>query len=97
MANESTSIFCDLRDRSLFITEGGWGGGGADNFRGNQLIFGRTKGGISCNWEAKRGNHWKFKKDSEGGPLKFVWKMKTWRRRGSRKTSKVIRGAGSLQ
>ena len=28
---------------------GGGGGGGADNFRGDHLIFGRTKGGISCN------------------------------------------------
>ena len=45
MANESTCIFCVLRDRSLFIAKGGWGGGGAGNFRGNHLSFGRTKGG----------------------------------------------------
>ena len=30
-------------------------------------------------------------KDSEGGPLKFAWKMKTLGG-GSRKSSKVIRG-----
>ena len=48
MANKSTCIFCDLRDRSLFITEGD-GGGGLDNFRGFFLIFGRTKGGITEN------------------------------------------------
>ena len=33
-----------VRDRSLFIARGGGGGS-----RGNHLIFGRTKGGISCN------------------------------------------------
>ena len=33
----------------------------------------------------------KLWQDSEGGPLKFVWKMKT-RRGGSRKSSKVTRG-----
>ena len=27
-----------------------------------------------------------------GGPLKFAWKMKTWRGGGSRKSSNVIRG-----
>ena len=43
-----------------------WGGGG--DFRGDHLIFRRTKGGIAENiW-----------KDSEGGPLKFAWKMKAW-------------------
>ena len=60
----------------------GWGGGG-------HLIFKRTKWGISRNWETKSGEHWKLWKDSEGGPLKFAWKMKT--RGGSRKSSKVIR------
>ena len=80
----------------IIYRQGGcWGG---DNFRGDHLIFGRTKGGISCNWEPKRGDHWKLWKDSGWGPLKFAWKMKTWRGGGgSRKTSKVISGAGSLQ
>ena len=59
----------DIRDQTLFITCGGGGG---------HLIFGRTKGGISRNWEPNRGDCWKLWKDSEGGPLKFAWKMKTW-------------------
>ena len=29
-----------------------------------------------------RGDHWKLWKDSEGEPLKFAWKMKTWGREG---------------
>ena len=43
MANEFTCKFFDLRDRSLFIAKGGWGGG-AGNFRGDHLSFKRTKG-----------------------------------------------------
>ena len=49
--------------RSLFIP---WGGGivflGGDHF-----IFRRTKGGISRNWEPKRGDHWKLWKDHGRG------------------------------
>ena len=41
MTNESTCIFCDLRDRSsLFIAGGGGGGGGgggAEDFREEQF------------------------------------------------------------
>ena len=61
-----------------------------EDFSGDHLIFRRTKGGISRNWEPKRGDHWKLSKDSEGGPVKFAWKMKIWAG-GSRKSSKVIR------
>ena len=38
-----------LRDWSLFIALAGRGGGRAEDFRGNQLIFRRTKGEISRN------------------------------------------------
>ena len=66
-----------LRDRSLFIT---WGGGGGRRIWGrDHLIFRRTEGGISRNWEPKRGDHWKFWKDSEGGPLKCAWTMPVWK------------------
>jgi len=55
------------------------------------LIFRRTKGGSSVVTEnPKMGDRLKLWKDSEGGPFKFAWKMKTWG--GSRKSSKVIRG-----
>ena len=47
-------------------------GGGVGDFRGDHSSFGRTKGGISCNWESKRQDRWKIWKDSEGGPLKFA-------------------------
>ena len=57
-------------------------------FWGDHLIFGRTKGGISRNWEPKRGLRWKLWKDSERGPLKFAWKMKT---EGGRGIAKVIK------
>ena len=43
--------------RSLFIP---WGGG-------DHLIFRRTKGGISRNWEPKRRDHWKLWKDHGTG------------------------------
>ena len=46
-----------VRDRSLFIA---WRGG--EDFRADHLIFGRTKGGISRNWEPKRGDRWNFGK-----------------------------------
>ena len=39
-----------------------WG----EDFWGDHLIFRITKGGISRNWEPKRGDHWKLWKDSEG-------------------------------
>ena len=65
--------------------------GGAEDFMEDYLIFRKTKGGISRNWELKRGDRWKLWKDSEGVPLKVGWKMKTCGG-GSRKSSKVIRG-----
>ena len=50
--------------RSLFIPCGGlfffWGGG-------DHLIFRRTKGEISRNWEPKRGDQWKLWKDHGRG------------------------------
>ena len=51
--------------RSLFIT---WGDGGFF-FRGggDHLISRRTKGGISRNWEPKRGDQWKLWKDHGTG------------------------------
>ena len=58
MANESTCIFCYLRDRSLFIAEGGWEKilGGITWFLGEQkggsVVTENPKGGIT---------------DSEGG------------------------------
>ena len=51
--------------------------GGGGDFRGDNLIFGRTKGGIIRNWEPKRWDRWKLWKGLEGVPLKFAWKMKT--------------------
>ena len=60
----------ELRDRSLFIA---WRGG-ITCFLGEQkgglVVTENPKGGVT-------GNSWK---DSEGGPLKFAWKMKTWGR-----------------
>ena len=35
------------------LPERGGGGGGIEDFRGNHLMFGRTEGGISRNWEPK--------------------------------------------
>ena len=62
-----------LRDRSFIIA---WGGGG--RILGGITWFWGEKKGISRNWEPKRGDHWKLWKDSDGGLLKFAWKMKTW-------------------
>ena len=56
---------------------------------------GKTKGGINRNWEPKRGDNWKLWRDSEGGPLKFAWKMKTWGG-GDRESHQMLLG-GSLQ
>ena len=64
--------------------------GGAEDFRGDHLISGRTKGGISRTWEPKRGDHWKLWKDSGGGEFAWKWTYGEWG--GSRKSSKVIRG-----
>ena len=51
------------RDRSLFIALGREEGG----FWGGHLIFRRTKGGISRNWEPNRGDQWKLWKDHDRG------------------------------
>ena len=67
--------------------------------RGRRIISGITrflggkKGGISRNWEPQRGYHWKLWKDSEGGPLKFAWKLSHG---GITKVIKSYKG-GSLQ
>ena len=42
--------------------------------------------------ENKRGDRWKLLKDSEGGPLKFVWKIKALGR-----TQKFLRGITSVK
>ena len=61
--------------------------------------MGEQKGGSVVTENRKGGFTENFGRIQRGGPLKFAWKMKTWRGGGggSRKTSKVIRGAGSLQ
>ena len=74
MANESTCIFCDGRDRPLFIVAGGGG-----DFREDHLIFEITKGGIAEN----------FGSIQRRGPLKFAWKMKTWRGRDRERHQKL--------
>ena len=51
------------------------------------MIFRRTKGGSVVTEKPKGGSL----KNSEGVPLKFAWKMKTWGG-GLRKSSNVIRG-----
>ena len=51
-----------VRDQSIIIACRA----GAEDFGGEHLIFGRTKGGITENFEGFR-----------GGSLKFAWKMKT--------------------
>ena len=58
----------------IIYRRGGMGGGGGEgeNCRWDHLIFGRTKGGITEN----------FGRVQRGGPLKFSWKMKTWRAGG---------------
>ena len=56
-------------------------GVGAEDFRGDHLIFGRTKrgGGGSVVTENPKGGSLKTLEGFGGGPLKFAWKMKTWR------------------
>ena len=66
------------------------GGVGEEGVWGH-LIFGRTKGGISSNWEPKRGDRWKIWKDSEGGTTQICLENEGMVG-GSRKSSKVIRG-----
>ena len=76
-----------IRDRSLFIAFGGWGEGFYERItsfvaeqKGRSVVTEIPKGGIAEN----------FGRIQRGGPLIFAWKMKTWR--GSRKSSKVMRG-----
>ena len=91
MANESTCIFCVLRDRSLFIAKGGWGGG-ADNFRGDHLSFRRTKGGSVVTENPKGGSLETLEGFGEGTTQICLENEDMEGRGGSRKTSKVIRG-----
>ena len=69
------------------------GGGGGRVISGITRFLGEKKGGISRNWEPQRGYHWKLWKDSEGGPLKFAWKLSHG---GITKVIKSYKG-GSLQ
>ena len=68
----------------------GGGGGENEDFGGITWFFWEQKGGSVVTENPKV---WK---DSEEGPLKFAWKMKTWvggvGGRGSRKSSNVIGG-----
>ena len=62
-------LIIHLTDRSLSIAgEGGGGGGCAGDFRGGSLHFWEIQnGGISRNWEPKRGDCWKLWKDNQRG------------------------------
>ena len=52
--NNKSDAVHNIRDRSLFISGGGER---ADDFRGDHLIFTRTRGGNSRNLDPKRGDH----------------------------------------
>ena len=67
--------------------------GGGRVISGITGFLGEKKGRISRNWEPQGGYHWKLWKDSEGGPLKFAWKLS---RGGITKVIKSYKG-GSLQ
>ena len=67
-------------------------GGEGKDYRGDHMIFGREKGGISRNWEPKRGNRWKLWKDSEGGTTQICLENEDIWGGGSPKSSKVIKG-----
>ena len=71
------------------------GGGRARIWVADQLIFRRTKGGISRDWETKRGDHWKLWKDSEGDHSSLLGKSRHWGG-GERESHQILLG-GSLQ
>ena len=83
----------DLYTRPWLPTVLQEGGGGGRVISGITRFLGEKKGGISRNWEPQRGYHWKLWKDSEGGPLKFAWKLSHG---GITKVIKSYKG-GSLQ
>ena len=66
----------------IIYRRGGMGWGGGENFRWDHLIFGRTKGGSVVTENPKGGITENFGRIQRGGPLKFSWKMKTWRAGG---------------
>ena len=71
MANESTCIFCYLRDRSLFITEGEWVGGGGENILGGISWFlGEQKGGSVVTENPQGGITENFGRIQRGGTIK---------------------------
>ena len=69
-----SNLGCGPWGTGHYLSPRGWG----RTLGGDDLIFRRTKGRVSRNWEPKRGDHWKLWKDSEGGPFKFAWIIKTW-------------------
>ena len=71
------------------------GGGGARIWVADHLIFRRSKGGISRDWETKRGHHWKLWKDSEGDHSSLLGKSRHWGG-GERESHQILLG-GSLQ
>ena len=75
IANVLKNVYTEVRDRSLFIA---WRGGGrAEDFGEDHLIFRRTKV-ASVVTENPKGGSLKTLDGLRGGSTKFVWKMKTW-------------------
>ena len=72
------------------------GGRGTEDFRGDHLIFRRTEGGISLNLEPKRGGSLKTLEGFTDAPLKFAWKMKTWRGGGDCESHQQLSGGITL-
>ena len=61
LAPETPFPFHGIRSGKIPLRDRSPGRGrGAEDFRGNRFIFGRTKGEISRNWEPKTGDHWKL-------------------------------------
>ena len=74
-----------------YLSHWGRGGGGTEDFSGDQLIFRRTKGGISRNWEPRKGESLKTLEGFRRGTTQICLESEDMGR-GLRKSSKVIRG-----
>ena len=69
----------------IIYRRGGMGGGGENILGGISWFLGEQKGGSVVTENPKGGITENFGRIQRGGPLKFFWKMKTWRGGGREK------------
>ena len=97
MSDIAVVVVVVVKEQVIIYRPVGRGGGGRRILGGNTWFLGEQKGGTVVTKNPKGRIAENFFKDSEGGPLKFVWKMKTWSGGDRKSHQKLLGGITSMK